>query len=126
MNPRLGIFLAHDPWEGNVLRPGSLNGFNYGLGNPINLTDPSGKILYPICWIIIILLAAACNGDSSSQQTAPTLLPTPGAEPPYEPEKWNNGAGMQATNNCYSYASDDFEPHMEPFPQPYLMVTHTR
>ncbi len=44
MNPRLGIFLARDPWEGDVLRPGSMNGFNYVEGNPVNAVDPSGKM----------------------------------------------------------------------------------
>jgi YD repeat-containing protein len=38
-------------------------------------------------------------------------LPTTGAEPSYEPEKWNDGDMYQDTNNCYSYAADDFSPH---------------
>ncbi len=42
MQPRLGIFLARDPWEGDVLRPGSMNGFGYVEGNPVNALDPSG------------------------------------------------------------------------------------
>ncbi len=44
MNPTLGIFLARDPWSGDELRPGSMNGFNYSLNNPVNITDPSGQI----------------------------------------------------------------------------------
>ncbi len=44
LQPRLGIFLSRDPWSGDVLRPGSMNGFNYGLGNPVRHTDPSGYI----------------------------------------------------------------------------------
>jgi RHS repeat-associated protein len=43
MNPRLGILLARDPWSGDQLRPGSMNGFNYVEGNPINLTDSGGQ-----------------------------------------------------------------------------------
>jgi RHS repeat-associated protein len=43
MNPRLGIFLARDPWSGDQMRPGSMNGFNYVEGNPVNRIDPSGK-----------------------------------------------------------------------------------
>ena len=42
MNPTLGIFLARDPWNGDVLRPGSMNGWNYVDGNPVDSTDPSG------------------------------------------------------------------------------------
>jgi RHS repeat-associated protein len=41
MNPRLGIFLARDPWSGDQLRPGSMNGFGYVEGDPVNATDPS-------------------------------------------------------------------------------------
>ena len=44
MQPRLGLFLSRDAWEGDVLRPGSMNGWNYVEGSPINATDPSGKI----------------------------------------------------------------------------------
>jgi RHS repeat-associated protein len=42
LNPRLGIFLARDPWSGDQLRPGSMNGWNYTEANPINRVDPSG------------------------------------------------------------------------------------
>jgi RHS repeat-associated protein len=42
MQPRLGIFLARDPWSGDVKRPGSMNGWGYVEGNPITLSDPSG------------------------------------------------------------------------------------
>ena len=42
MQPRLGIFLARDPWSGDQLRPGSMNGWNYGDDNPVNRVDPSG------------------------------------------------------------------------------------
>jgi len=47
-------------------------------------------------------------------------MPTSGAEPPYEPGKWNDGGAVQRTNNCYSYAADDFRPHNDAFglPQP--------
>lgn len=36
------MFLARDPWSGDELRPGSMNGWNYGLGNPLKYIDPSG------------------------------------------------------------------------------------
>ncbi len=42
MQPGLGMFLSHDPWSGDDLRPESMNGWNYVEGNPINRTDPSG------------------------------------------------------------------------------------
>jgi RHS repeat-associated protein len=42
MQPRLGIFLARDPWSGDQLRPGSLNGYSYVEGNPVNAADPTG------------------------------------------------------------------------------------
>jgi RHS repeat-associated protein len=42
MQPGLGVFLSHDPWEGDALRPGSMNGWNYVEGNPINRVDPTG------------------------------------------------------------------------------------
>jgi RHS repeat-associated protein len=43
MNPGLGIFLSHDPWSGDQLQPGSMNGFGYVEGNPVNQIDPSGR-----------------------------------------------------------------------------------
>jgi RHS repeat-associated protein len=43
MQPRLGIFLARDSWSGDVMRPGSMNGWNYASANPVNRVDPSGK-----------------------------------------------------------------------------------
>jgi RHS repeat-associated protein len=46
MQPGLGMFLSHDPWSGDDLRPGSMNGWNYVEGNPINQVDPSGNISF--------------------------------------------------------------------------------
>jgi hypothetical protein len=48
MNPRLGIFLARDPWSGDAMRPGSMNGWNYTDGNPVNKIDPSGLLANPL------------------------------------------------------------------------------
>jgi RHS repeat-associated protein len=42
MQPRLGVFVSRDPWSGDVLRPGSMNGWNYTEGNPVNRADPLG------------------------------------------------------------------------------------
>jgi len=38
-----GRFLTRDTWSGNANEPLSLNKWGYVEGNPINLTDPSGK-----------------------------------------------------------------------------------
>jgi RHS repeat-associated protein len=38
----LGVFLSRDPWPGDQLRPGSMNGWNYVSSNPVNSTDPTG------------------------------------------------------------------------------------
>ena len=43
MQPALGMFLSRDPWSGDELRPGSMNGWNNVENNPINQVDPSGK-----------------------------------------------------------------------------------
>ena len=46
-------------------------------------------------------------------------MPTSGAEPIYEPAKWNDGLGIQNTNNCYSYAANDHRLHWhEGLPNP--------
>lgn len=42
MQPMLGIFLARDPWSGDQMRSGSMNGWNYGDDNPANRVDPTG------------------------------------------------------------------------------------
>ncbi len=35
------------------MRPGSMNGYSYGLGNPVNLTDPSGQAVRWPCWTLV-------------------------------------------------------------------------
>jgi RHS repeat-associated protein len=42
--PGMGRFLTRDTWVGDYNRPLSLNQWNYGYGNPVNYTDPSGFI----------------------------------------------------------------------------------
>ena len=44
-SPWDGRFLTRDVWEGDYSQPMSYNGWLYGYGNPVNLTDPSG--MYP-------------------------------------------------------------------------------
>ncbi len=41
--PTQGRFTTRDVWEGDQNAPMSYNGWNYTNGNPVNLTDPSGK-----------------------------------------------------------------------------------
>ncbi len=43
MNPSIGGFLSLDPFEGLYERTMSLNGYLYAHGDPVNLTDPSGR-----------------------------------------------------------------------------------
>jgi RHS repeat-associated protein len=54
MQPRLGVFVSRDPWSGNMMRPGSLNGYAYVEGNPVNAIDPSGQIVCfpPNHWVV--------------------------------------------------------------------------
>jgi RHS repeat-associated protein len=40
--PQTGRFTRRDPWEGSPQQPGTNNGFNYVMGNPIHLKDPTG------------------------------------------------------------------------------------
>ena len=42
-NPLDGRFISRDTWDGNYNSPQSLNRWNYVGGNPVNLTDPSGR-----------------------------------------------------------------------------------
>jgi RHS repeat-associated protein len=34
MQPKLGMFLSRDPWEGNPSRPNTLHAFSYAANNP--------------------------------------------------------------------------------------------
>jgi len=57
----IGRFASQDLWKGDNRRPQSLNGWIYVVGNPVNLTDPSGltpkcddPFPFPRCFIIYI------------------------------------------------------------------------
>ncbi len=65
----LGLFLSRDAWPGDALRPGSMNGWNYGGGDPINRVDPSG-------W--------QCQGPQCPVPP-PTPTPPPPPKPPVNP-----------------------------------------
>ena len=70
MQPTLGMFLSRDPWSGDQMRPGSMNGWNYTEGNPINSVDPSGHFIcfagppgFIFCLVggIMLLLTGGCD-----------------------------------------------------------------
>jgi RHS repeat-associated protein len=46
-DPVVGWFVSKDPWQGDSSRPQSLNAWSYVQGNPLNFTDPSGRIFCP-------------------------------------------------------------------------------
>jgi RHS repeat-associated protein len=58
----VGRFVQRDPWRGDVYRPGTLNGWNYTLSNPINYTDPSGR--EPILPILVCLGLVVADGPA--------------------------------------------------------------
>ena len=43
-DPSTGRFISKDPFSGDIRRSQSMNGWNYTESNPINYTDPSGKV----------------------------------------------------------------------------------
>jgi len=64
-SPGTGTFLSKDPWEGDDLRPQSINGWNYAEGNPTNFTDPSGHCIfappYDTAVCLLLLLLTSCG-----------------------------------------------------------------
>ena len=100
-DPTLGIWLALTPlvvvqsWRGR--RGGRFSWYG---------------VLLALIWTGTLLVA--CKGVPTkplcTEMPAPiacTAMPTTGAEPPYEPERWNDGGTIQYSNNCYSYAAND-------------------
>jgi RHS repeat-associated protein len=43
-NPTVGRFIQKDPFPGLLTQPQTLNPYAYVVNNPVNLTDPSGRI----------------------------------------------------------------------------------
>lgn len=80
LNPSLGIFTSLDPVEGEIRRAMSLNGYNYVLGNPANLFDPSGQCDPITCAILLalgLLLAGAATGCQPHSESTPASTPPP-------------------------------------------------
>lgn len=46
----MGMWTSRDAWRGDTRSPGTLNGWRYVLGNPVNATDASGLGLYDFIW----------------------------------------------------------------------------
>ncbi len=59
-DPTTGTFTSKDPHEGDLNNPNSQNGYDYANGDPINLNDPSGELVFADDAIFIG--AAACAG----------------------------------------------------------------
>jgi RHS repeat-associated protein len=87
-SPATGGFLTKDSWQGNYTRPLSLNGWNYGYGNPVKNTDPSGHspLLCGVPFIGCLDTAknAVLAAKAAYSQVGPILLALSQREP------WNN------------------------------------
>ncbi len=83
------MFLSQDPWEGDALRPGSMNGWNYVEGNPVNQTDASGQgvCLYPYHWE---------TDPATGERHCVPLFPEEPGQPPL-PFGFDTAAGTNST-----------------------------
>ncbi len=70
MQPGLGMFLARDPWSGDVVKPGSMNGWSYGEGNPIRFEDPSGESVLCAVQALRLIADAVANEIIATTPTA--------------------------------------------------------
>jgi hypothetical protein len=108
-DPLLGIWLALMPlivvqswkrrkkgrgwsWYSLLLLGICLTGVLTGCDNP-----PTSEQLEQLC----------VEMPTPGPRAECTAMPTTGAEPPYEPERWNDCGVIQFSNNCYSYAVND-------------------
>jgi RHS repeat-associated protein len=86
-----GRFFTRDTWNGNANSPQSLNRWEYGLDNPVNFTDPSGR--FP----------EFCKSMPTKASYAVCVLGYYGLEPidPFNLEKYVKG-----DKGCYSGPSE--------------------
>jgi RHS repeat-associated protein len=66
--PGIGRFNRIDPWEGDVLRPITLNKYLYAAGNPLRYVDPDGR--RPCDSMQCTLLQAQSMADSTADKAA--------------------------------------------------------
>ncbi|MCL4464729.1 MAG: malectin domain-containing carbohydrate-binding protein [Chloroflexi bacterium] len=52
-DPATGRFISRDPFQGSVGTPGSLHRYAYGLNNPSNYADPTGKLAWVVAGALI-------------------------------------------------------------------------
>lgn len=75
-DPATGRFLSRDPVTGLAAVPQTLNGYPYVVNNPVNLTDPSGRIapalvgLAIIAWQAFEVLSSAADAVATAQTLA--------------------------------------------------------
>ena len=46
--PETANFLTEDSYLGDILKPLTLNRYNYCAGNPVNYKDPSGNVILAV------------------------------------------------------------------------------
>jgi len=49
-NPSTGRFMSRDPLDGDAIDPATLHKYLFANGNPVNLSDPSGKSSVGLTW----------------------------------------------------------------------------
>ena len=66
-DPAVGRFLQQDPWLGSIYAPLTLNGYGYCVNDPVQMVDPSGKVLKVLLVLALIALFELIdnNGDGS-------------------------------------------------------------
>ncbi len=62
MDPRVGLFLGMDPWEGTASDPRTLHRYLYAAANPADITDPSGRFFSIGGMVAIVAVAAIIVG----------------------------------------------------------------
>ncbi|KPL83060.1 hypothetical protein SE18_19680 [Herpetosiphon geysericola] len=65
-NPTSGSFLSVDPYAGSSETPYSLHAYQYGYSNPLVNTDPSGRCLEPVSFILCGMALGAMIGGGNA------------------------------------------------------------